>query len=152
MVRRKTVNKFRIHPQAGFNFGELNIDNFAGGGGASTGIEEALGRPVDIAINHDQVAISMHTVTTKDRFGLVTVRGVEYQIVDIGMRMLSPRELYRAQGFPENYIIDRDADGRPITKTEQVAKCGNSVCPPIAAALIRANRHAGADAQEGAAA
>lgn len=81
----------------------------------------------------------LHTVTTKDRFGLVTVRGVEYQIVDIGMRMLAPRELYRAQGFPETYIIDRTADGRPITKTEQVAKCGNSVCPPVAEALIRAN-------------
>jgi DNA (cytosine-5)-methyltransferase 1 len=81
----------------------------------------------------------LHTVTTKDRFGLVTVKGEEYRIVDIGMRMLSPRELYRAQGFPENYIIDRDSHGKPITKTEQVAKCGNSVCPPIAEALVRAN-------------
>lgn len=81
----------------------------------------------------------LHTVTTKDRFGLVTVRGEEYRIVDIGMRMLSPRELYRAQGFPDNYIIDRDSHGKPITKTEQVAKCGNSVCPPIAEALVRAN-------------
>jgi DNA (cytosine-5)-methyltransferase 1 len=80
----------------------------------------------------------LHTVTTKDRFGLVTVRGAEYRIVDIGMRMLSPRELFRAQGFPENYIIDRDA-GRPITKTEQVAKCGNSVCPPMSEVLVRAN-------------
>jgi len=79
------------------------------------------------------------TLTTKDRFGLVTVKGEEYQIVDIGMRMLSPRELYRAQGFPDNYIIDRDSHGKPITKTEQVAKCGNSVCPPIAEALVRAN-------------
>jgi DNA (cytosine-5)-methyltransferase 1 len=81
----------------------------------------------------------LHTVTTKDRFGLVTVKGEEYRIVDIGMRMLSPRELYRAQGFPDNYIIDRDSHGKPITKTEQVAKCGNSVCPPIAEALVRAN-------------
>ncbi len=86
-----------------------------------------------------QMLEPLHTVTTRDRFGLVTVRGEEYQIVDIGMRMLTPRELYRAQGFPENYIIDRTADGRPITKTEQVAKCGNSVCPPIAEALVRAN-------------
>jgi DNA (cytosine-5)-methyltransferase 1 len=53
-------------------------------------------------------------------------------IVDIGMRMLTPRELFNAQGFPPDYIIDRDAEGRPITKTAQVAKCGNSVCPPIA--------------------
>lgn len=81
----------------------------------------------------------LHTITTKDRFGIVTVQGEAYRIVDIGMRMLSPRELYRAQGFPENYVIDRDAYGRPITKTEQVAKCGNSVCPPIAEALVRAN-------------
>jgi DNA (cytosine-5)-methyltransferase 1 len=83
----------------------------------------------------------LHTVTTKDRFGLVTVKGEEYQIVDIGMRMLSPRELYRAQGFPDNYIIDRDSHGKPITKTEQVAKCGNSVCPPVAEALVRANMY-----------
>ena len=64
---------------------------------------------------------------------------VEYKIVDIGMRMLSPRELFRAQGFPDSYVIDRDVNGKPITKTEQVAKCGNSVCPDVAAALVRAN-------------
>jgi DNA (cytosine-5)-methyltransferase 1 len=81
----------------------------------------------------------LHTVTTKDRFGLVTVQGQEYQIVDIGMRMLAPRELFRAQGFPDSYIIDRGPDGKPITKTDQVAKCGNSVCPDLAAALVRAN-------------
>jgi len=81
----------------------------------------------------------LHTITTRDRFGLVTVRGEEYQIVDIGMRMLAPRELFRAQGFPENYIIDRDSHGKPITKTEQVARCGNSVCPPMSEVLVRAN-------------
>jgi DNA (cytosine-5)-methyltransferase 1 len=81
----------------------------------------------------------LHTITTRDRFGLVTVKGVEYQIADIGMRMLSPRELFRAQGFPDDYIIDRRADGTPITKTAQVRLCGNSVCPPIAEALVRAN-------------
>jgi DNA (cytosine-5)-methyltransferase 1 len=81
----------------------------------------------------------LHTITTRDRFGLVTVRGEEYQIVDIGLRMLSPRELFRAQGFQDNYIIDRDAAGKPINKTNQVARCGNSVCPPIAEALVRAN-------------
>lgn len=81
------------------------------------------------------------TVTVQDRFGLVTVTidGEEYVIVDIGMRMLSPRELFAAQGFPPDYVIDRDAEGRPITKTAQVAKCGNSVCPPLAEALVRAN-------------
>jgi DNA (cytosine-5)-methyltransferase 1 len=81
----------------------------------------------------------LHTVTTRDRFGLVTVKGEQYQIVDLGMRMLAPRELFRAQGFPENYIIDRDARGKAITKTAQVARCGNSVCPPMAEALVRAN-------------
>lgn len=81
------------------------------------------------------------TVTVQDRFGLVmvTIEGEEYVIVDIGMRMLTPRELFNAQGFPADYIIDRDADGLPITKTAQVAKCGNSVCPPLAEALVRAN-------------
>ncbi|AZV93547.1 DNA (cytosine-5-)-methyltransferase [Bordetella sp. J329] len=81
----------------------------------------------------------LHTITTKDRFGLVTVHGVGYQIVDIGLRMLSPRELYRAQGFPDGYIIDRTADGNPITKTAQVRMCGNSVCPPLAQAIVAAN-------------
>jgi len=81
----------------------------------------------------------MHTVTTKDRFGVVMVKGELYQIADIGLRMLSPRELFRAQGFQDNYIIDRDANGKPINKTDQVARCGNSVCPPIAEALVRAN-------------
>lgn len=81
----------------------------------------------------------LHTVTTKDRFGLVTVEGVDYTIADIGMRMLQPRELYRAQGFPDSYVIDRGADGRVLPKDAQVRMCGNSVCPPIAAALVREN-------------
>lgn len=81
----------------------------------------------------------MHTVTTKDRFGLVTVKGEDYLIADIGMRMLQPRELYRAQGFPETYVIDIGADGRPLTKTAQVRMCGNSVCPPVACAIVAAN-------------
>lgn len=81
----------------------------------------------------------LHTVTTRDRFGLVTVRGVDYQIVDIGMRMLEPHELFAAQGFRANYVIDHDANGKKFTKTAQVARCGNAVCPPLAAALVRAN-------------
>lgn len=98
----------------------------------------------------------MHTVVTKDRYGLVTVEigGEPYVIADIGMRMLAPRELYRAQGFPDSYIIDRGlrvepregfgeddgpADVVPITKTAQVRMCGNSVCPPLAQALVAAN-------------
>ena len=70
---------------------------------------------------------------------LVTVKGVDYQIVDIGLRMLTPRELFNAQGFPADYIIDVDADGNAYPRGEQVARCGNAVCPPIPAALVRAN-------------
>jgi DNA (cytosine-5)-methyltransferase 1 len=81
----------------------------------------------------------LHTVTAKPRFGLVTIEGMPYEIVDIGMRMLTPRELYRAQGFPDGYVIDEGADGRPLTKTAQVRMCGNSVSPPVAAALVAAN-------------
>lgn len=81
----------------------------------------------------------LHTVTTKDRFGLVTVEGHDYQIVDIGMRMLEPHELFAAQGFPANYITDRDEHGRPLSKAAQVAKCGNAVPPPFAEHLVRAN-------------
>ncbi|TFW15939.1 DNA cytosine methyltransferase [Duganella callida] len=100
----------------------------------------------------------LHTVTTKDRYGLVTIQGVDYQIVDIGLRMLEPAELYRAQGFPADYVIreipdpellfkdGHQADGDPLllprvplTKSAQVRMCGNSVCPPLSEALIRAN-------------
>ncbi|MGB1390744.1 MAG: DNA cytosine methyltransferase [Paracoccaceae bacterium] len=82
-----------------------------------------------------------HTLTTRDRFGVVTVEidGTTYAITDIGMRMLTPREQFRAQGFPDSYIIDRGADGTPMPKTQQTQKCGNSVCPPVAAALVAAN-------------
>lgn len=81
----------------------------------------------------------LDTVTTKDRFGLVTIEGVDYQIADIGLRMLEPRELYGCQGFPEDYIIDHDYTGKTYPRTEQVRRCGNAVCPPIPAALVRAN-------------
>lgn len=80
------------------------------------------------------------TVTTHDRFGLVTIHGQEYQIVDIGLRMLTPRELFRAQGFPDSYVIgDNPEQGLKLTKSAQVRMCGNSVCPPMAKALIVAN-------------
>ena len=79
------------------------------------------------------------TVTTKDRFGLVMIHGEPYEIVDIGMRMLTPRELAAAQGFPADYIIDAPGpNGKPLTKTAQVRMIGNSVCPPLAEALVRA--------------
>ncbi|MEB0008180.1 DNA cytosine methyltransferase, partial [Pseudomonas sp. RTB2] len=81
------------------------------------------------------------TITTKDRLALVTVmvKGAPYVIVDIRLRMLQPAELYRAQGFPADYIIDKGADGKPFTKTQQVHMCGNSVSPPPMATLARAN-------------
>ena len=81
----------------------------------------------------------MRTVTTKDRLGLVTVEGVLHQIVDIGMRMLTPRERFNAQGFPASYQIDRSADGSKLTLEAQGRMVGNSVCPPVAAALVAAN-------------
>lgn len=81
----------------------------------------------------------LDTVTAQDRFGLVTIYGTEYQIVDIGLRMLEPKELYGCQGFPEDYIIDRDCDGKTYPRSEQVRRCGNAVCPPIPTALVRAN-------------
>ncbi|NHQ93333.1 DNA cytosine methyltransferase [Janthinobacterium lividum] len=105
-----------------------------------------------------QLGDPLATVTSRDRFGLVTIQGQDYQIVDIGLRMLAPHELYRAQGFPAGYIIDEIpdpallfVDGQqttsdplalprvPLTKSAQVRMCGNSVCPPLSEALIRAN-------------
>ena len=78
-------------------------------------------------------------VTSTDRFGLVTIAGIDYQSMDIGLRMLEPRELYGCQGFPEDYIIDRDHTGKVYPRSEQVKRCGNAVCPPIPEALVRAN-------------
>lgn len=81
------------------------------------------------------------TITTKERLALVTVtvRGVPFVIVDIGLRMLKPDELFRAQGFPSHYVINRTADGRILTVSESVRLVGNSVSPPPLIALIRAN-------------
>lgn len=92
----------------------------------STGAAKSVNEPLD-------------TITTKDRFALVTIHGEEYIITDIKMRMLQPRELFNAQGFPEDYIIDCDADGHPYPKTKQVARCGNAVTPQVPAALVKAN-------------
>ncbi|QQK03819.1 DNA cytosine methyltransferase [Burkholderia anthina] len=103
----------------------------------------------------------MHTIPTRDRIGLVTIHGEDYAIVDIGMRMLTPRELARAQGFPDSYVLDPTVEVRrnqkamqrtrkgphapvvwkraPLSKSAQVRMIGNSVCPDVATALIRAN-------------
>lgn len=91
------------------------------------------------------IAVGLHdpvdTVTTKDRLALVTVviKGTPYVIVDIGLRMLKPHELFRAQGFPRTYIIDRTADGTVLKTTAQVRMCGNSVSPPPMFAIAEAN-------------
>ena len=109
--------------------------------------------------DHDQTpGAPLATVTSRDRFGLVTIQGQDYEIVDIGLRMLAPHELYRAQGFPADYVINEIPDPAklfldgqqvaadplslpriPLTKSAQVRMCGNSVCPPLSEALIRAN-------------
>ena len=91
----------------------------------------------------NSVETPLRTIPTKDRFGLVTVGQQQYQIVDIGFRMLQPVELFKAQGFPDTYIFDKgiDEDGNEIrlTKTEQTRMVGNSVCPQLARALVEAN-------------
>ncbi|MBQ3462790.1 MAG: DNA cytosine methyltransferase, partial [Clostridia bacterium] len=92
----------------------------------STGTAKSVDEPLD-------------TITTKDRFGLVTIEGQDYAIVDIGLRMLTPSELYTAQGFPPDYEIETDCYGKAYPRTKQVARCGNSVPPPFATALVRAN-------------
>lgn len=108
------------------NAGEVAafLTKYYGTGGQTQGADEPL-----------------HTIPTVDRFGLVVVNidGEPYVVSDIGMRMLQPRELFRAQGFPESYQIDITYNGKPLSKASQVRMCGNSVCPPLAAAIVRAN-------------
>ena len=132
------------------------ISKYFAGGYQSAGVDITVPLPTVTCIDHNALIEAflvkyygkgstqtilepLHTITTKDRFGIVAVRGELYQIVDIGMRMLTPRELFQAQGFPGNYIIDRDADGKSYPKSAQVARCGNAVPPPFAEALVRAN-------------
>ena len=81
----------------------------------------------------------LDTISTRDRFGLVIIKGEKYQIVDIAMRMLQPHELFLAMGFPADYIISHNSQGKKNSKADQVARCGNAVCPPVAAALVAAN-------------
>lgn len=81
----------------------------------------------------------LDTITANDRFGLVEIKGTTYKIADIGLRMLEPRELYGCQGFPKDYIIDKDYLGKPYSRAEQVRRCGNAVCPPLPEALFRSN-------------
>ena len=91
----------------------------------------------------------LNTCTGHVHSGLVAVRigGKEYAIADIGLRMLQPHELYAAQGFPSGYVFDRSGSGAPLSKEAQIRMCGNSVCPPVAAALVKANYCAAAELQ-----
>ena len=89
--------------------------------------------------NAQSIDEPLHTIRSHDSFGLITIEGIDYEIVDIGMRMLEPHELFAAQGFPPDYKISFDVNGKPYSKSEQVARCGNSVCPPVVTALVRAN-------------
>jgi len=75
----------------------------------------------------------------EDEIILLEIDGRLWFIADISLRMLAPKELYAAMGFPPDYIIDRDYTGKPYPKTQQVARCGNAVCPQLAAAVVRAN-------------
>jgi DNA (cytosine-5)-methyltransferase 1 len=89
-----------------------------------------------------QVQLPLDTVTTKDRFGLVMVHGEPYQIVDITTRMLQPRELFGGNGFPPDYVIDPEFNGKPLTKTAQIECAGNAVPPQWSEAIARANMRA----------
>ena len=127
----------------------------AGGGGKSSLVELHLSPEVEAGAlrvaaflisyygtsDAGDIAAPAPTITTRDRLALVTVviKGTPYVIVDICLRMLQPAELYKAQGFPADYIISHGADGKPFTKTQQVHMCGNSVSPPPMAALAKAN-------------
>lgn len=108
----------------------------AGGGGKSLLIKTFLTQYYGTGQTRS-LSMPLGTITTRDRFALVQIHGNVYQISDIGLRMLSPRELFRAQGFADSYIIDHGASGCKLTKTEQVQKCGNSVCPPVAEAIVK---------------
>ncbi len=86
-----------------------------------------------------QLGLPLHTVPTKDRFGLVKIHGEDYQIEDVTIRMLDPDELKKAQGFRDDYNLAPDFNGKPMTKTAQIRLIGNSVCPQVAEAVVAAN-------------
>ena len=158
-VRGQSVSRPLMTTDASNRYGLVTafISKYFAGGYQSAGVDVTVPLPTVVtSIDHNALVEAflvkyygqgegqalvapLHTITSKDRFGLVVIRGELYQIMDIGMRMLTPRELFRAQGFPESYIIDRDADGRSYSKSAQVARCGNAVPPALAAALVRAN-------------
>lgn len=136
------VNLCRHYGESnGTDVGEPAPTIMSGGGGKTSAVYSFLSRFNGNPDKGEGVSLDhpTGTVTSKDRFALVTVNQVEYVIADIGMRMLEPHELYRAQGFPESYEIAPIFNGKRLSKTAQVRMVGNSVCPPVAAALVKAN-------------
>lgn len=111
----------------------------ADGGGGKTQLVKAFLSKYYGCGEGQSLSAPAHTITSQDRFALVTINQIDYVIVDIGMRMLQPHELFRAQGFPDDYQIAPQFNGKPLTKTAQVRMCGNSVSPVMAEALVRAN-------------
>ena len=157
-VRGQAIDRPLMTADASNRYGLVTafISKYFAGGYQSAGADVTVPLPTVTSIDHNALVEAflvkyygqgegqsltdpLHTITAKDHFGLVAVRGEMYQIVDIGMRMLTPRELFNAQGFPPDYIIDCDADGKSYPKSAQVARCGNAVPPPFAEALVRAN-------------
>ena len=157
-VRGQVIDRPLMTADASNRYGLVTafISKYFAGGYQSAGAGVTVPLPTVTSIDHNALVEAflvkyygqgegqtltepLHTITTRDRFGVVAVCGELYQVTDIGMRMLTPRELFRAQGFPETYIIDRDADGRSYPKSAQVARCGNAVPPPFAEVLVRAN-------------
>lgn len=112
-----------------------------GGGGKSAVVAAFMQKYYGAGASSFSCGDPAHTVTSKDRMAIVTVQidGEPWVIMDIGMRMLTPRELYRAQGFPDSYIIDAGLDGGWLTKVAQIRMAGNSVCPQWPEAMLRAN-------------
>jgi DNA (cytosine-5)-methyltransferase 1 len=116
------------------------LPTISGGGGHHAEVRALLMKYYGAKSGQYQSANDpIHTIPSKARYGIVTVHGQDYVIVDIGMRMLTPRELFTCQGFPESYIIDPDHNGKPLNKTLQTMCVGNSVPPQLSEALVRAN-------------
>lgn len=125
-------------------FDEQIIDSFAGGGGEFAACHVYLAKADGRNLMHwpeVRTLLNQHCGYSlqDDEMLLLLIGGRFYFIADILLRMLTPRELYNAMGFPPDYIIDRDYQGNEYGKTKQVARCGNAVCPPMATALVRAN-------------
>lgn len=142
-TQQQIVSAHMIHMK-GSNRNASSVDlplNTICAGGTHAGVVAAFLTKYYGTQQSPDLRAPLHTITTKDRFTLVVVHinGDPYIIADIGMRMLTPRELFLAQGFPADYVIDRGADGRVITKTDQIHKCGNSVPPPLVEAIVGAN-------------